>query len=215
MTGMQDAAATTPAKVPLARVALAVVLVGAVAVAVWAGVAAVVHVDEPEYALRPGHLLWSLSGAAAVLAGAWLLWRSASAAVALMSLFTALLWGLVLLGMLSIGVFVLPFAILALVLLVRVANRRGWGGASGSLLVAYGLVALLIVAPWEPLVSCDERGVSTSGRRVGGSGAGGSEIGHVGRDGSGGDSSGTISTGGRTYTWTCRDGELVEFRTVS
>jgi hypothetical protein len=88
----------------------------------------------------------------------------------------------------------------------RHADRRA---LAGGLLVAVGLPVAGLVASDGPLVRCRPDGVSTSSTIFRGSplssGSGSSS-------GPGaGDADGGFSTGGRTYTYRCEGGRLVDF----
>ena len=118
----------------------------------------------------------------------------------------------------SIGFFVLPFAVLTLVLLVRQvvlsADRpRAALSAAAGLALGLGSVALWLAYAWPPLVVCHPGGASASSpggwwyRHIGAGYASGSAS-------SGTTSSqvatGTIRAGDQVVSYRCEDGRLTE-----
>lgn len=109
----------------------------------------------------------------------------------------------------SVGIFVLPLTGVAVFLLARrLGKGDGLAVPVGSgVAMAVGLVVALLVSSQGPLVDCLPGGGVRSSVPFWWSQGGGS--GTSSPDGTAG---GTITAGGRTYHYLCRDGRLAEFR---
>lgn len=135
--------------------------------------------------------------------------------IVLLSALSMMLLLLTIAGLLSIGIFVLPFTIGAIYLVVRRASGRA--GLTRALLagpaIAIGLSLLWVVWIQPPLVECNQSGVTTHSRpwwnSGSSSGEGGSSVG-----GSAEVSRGTVETPSGRYVFTCRGEELVQFRRI-
>jgi hypothetical protein len=141
-------------------------------------------------------------------------WRSAIN-VALLGLLASagLLFGV--LAIFSIGVLILPVAIVLLVILARaipraqlsLARRAALGGA----VTGYGLVILFIALIIPPTVECFANGGgSTSSQRWGQSGAG-YTVSSSGSSTIDGVQTGTIESPSSVATYRCEQGRIVEF----
>jgi hypothetical protein len=142
-------------------------------------------------------------------------WRAATNVAVLGTLVGAgLLFGV--LAIFSIGVLILPVAIVLLVILARaigraqlsVARRAALGGA----VVGYGLVLLFIALIIPPTVECFANGGgSTSSQRWGQNG-GGYTVMSSGSSTVDGVQTGTIESASSIATYRCEQGRIVEFR---
>ncbi|MGH7642531.1 MAG: hypothetical protein ACRENX_05875 [Candidatus Dormibacteria bacterium] len=183
--------------------------------------------SEPNYAM-PG---WVVAVAAlcalAALAGAWLLLRHpAGSSRSWLTLLTALLLLFGVLTIFSVGLGLLIVAAGCLVVRIRLSRRSPTVGRSAGvgagLLLAVGLVPLSALAISSPVVACTSDGVETSvpmwiwlGPVSGSSrsGANGLSVrGDAGPSG-GGESSGRVSVGGVSYTYSCQGDRLTNFAT--
>lgn len=191
-----------------------VLLAAAAGVASWVAGGMLLHLDEPAYQLGPVRVAVVLGAALAVGLGAWVLARSTAAGIALLALLTAVFAVFMILGAMSVGILALPFVVLCSVLLARRARREP-GHAARSLgaafLVALGLGTFLLAQPYTAVVRCSGNGASTSSRLFESSGGSSSGSATVSLDPAVG-TSGVVDSGGRQYTYTCRNGELVDFR---
>lgn len=135
--------------------------------------------------------------------------------IVLLSALAMLLLLLTIAGLFSIGILVLPFTIGAIYLLIRRASGRA--GLTRSLLagpaIAVGISVLWVVWVQPPLVECNESGVSTSSRPWWGSG-GESGEGSMSVESGREVSRGTLDTPSGRYIFSCRDGELIQFRRI-
>jgi len=141
-------------------------------------------------------------------------WRDATNVAVLGTLVGAgLLFGV--LAIFSVGVLILPVAIVLLVILARaigraqlsVARRAALGGA----VAGYGLVLLFIALIIPPTVECFANGGgSTSSQRWSQSG-GGFTVTSSGTS-TDGVQTGTIESQNSVATYTCKQGRIVEFR---
>ncbi|MDQ2911667.1 MAG: hypothetical protein M3T56_00220 [Chloroflexota bacterium] len=142
-------------------------------------------------------------------------WRAATNVTVLGTLVGAgLLFGA--LAIFSVGVLVLPVAVVLLVVLWRaigraplsVARRAALGGA----VVGYGLILLFIALIIPPTVECFANGGgSTSSQRWGQSG-GGFTTTSSGSSTIDGVQTGTIESPSSTVTYRCEQGRMVQFR---
>jgi len=199
----------------VARGLLWLLLAAAVGAALWAAGAMVLHLDEPVYRLGPVRVAVVAAATLAVVLGAKLLARSASAGVGLLALLTALCTVFSFVAMFSLGFLTLPFVALFGVLFAWRA-RRGPGHAGrvlgGAFLVALGLGVILVAQPFSALVRCLPNGVvQTSSRPFDGSRGSGSGSASMAP---GGGAGGMVDAGGQRYAYTCRDGKLVQFEQV-
>jgi hypothetical protein len=116
---------------------------------------------------------------------------------------------------LSIGLLLLPVAIVASFALapaLRGTGRRGWMlGLLCGIPLGAGLVAVSIVSIQPPLVRCGRGTIDVSDRAWWGGGTGTtSEVDWLRPDGTGG---GRLTTGGQTFTYACRGTTLTSFTT--
>jgi hypothetical protein len=138
-------------------------------------------------------------------------WRAAPY-IALLGAFGAagLLFGV--LAMFSIGLAVLPAALVLLLLLARAIRRRplaiARSAALGGALIGYGAVLLFIAQGVPATVECRQGGGSTSSGRWG-SGMVVASHGSVGPDGV---QTGQIETPTSVATYRCEGARIVEFR---
>lgn len=212
------------ARVSGARVFLFVVLLAIAVPIAWTAVTAVWHFPQPVYRLTPTRLLVTLAACAAVLAGLRALWDRPNPGLTLGGLLAPMLWVLTVLGAASIGVLVLPVAILVTIAVITASTKAG-GGAGGAAaigtVVAVSLGVLLLAQPWTAAVRCGEHSVSTSSRPFDGNsgGSSGSGVSSAMPDDPTlarpvFESAGNVDFGGDRYVYRCRDGDLVEFRRV-
>jgi hypothetical protein len=151
----------------------------------------------------------------AVAIGAQLVpWRSATRVGALAALVgIGLLIGA--LAIFSIGVFVLPVAVVLLLVLARVVDRAPLAvaprAALGGAVIGYGLVLLFIALIIPPTVECFANGGgSTSSQRWDQSG-GGYVVTSSGSSTIDGVQTGTIQSANSVATYRCEEGRVVEF----
>jgi hypothetical protein len=123
-----------------------------------------------------------------------------------------------LLTALSIGVFILPFAVAASVTAAwairRLTLAAAVGAVCGGVLAAIGLTVLMLAFARGPLVQCLPNGASSSPTYWwggGGSGGGRASI-SGGPPGSGAPTTGTFTRGSATFHFTCEGARLVEVR---
>jgi hypothetical protein len=141
-------------------------------------------------------------------------WRTATTVAGLGTLVGAgLLFGV--LAIFSVGVLVLPVAIVLLVVLARAIGRAPLSLARpavlGGALVGYGLVLLFIALIIPPTVEClANGGGSTSSQRWGQSG-GGYVVTSSGTSTIDGVQTGTIQSANSVATYRCEQGRIVEF----
>jgi hypothetical protein len=136
--------------------------------------------------------------------------RAARADIILLSVVTAALLGYGVLGIFSVGLPLLLVGAAACTALVRRLSgvARSLRLAGPALGVA--VVAIVVLAAQPPVVECERGGVTSStpiwlftGGASGGSGSTSSETDVH---------SGTVTTGGSTFTYTCAGDRLREFR---
>ena len=152
----------------------------------------------------------------AMAAGAQLVpWRAATNVAVLGTLVgVGLLLGV--LGIFSIGVLVLPVAVVLLVVLARAIGRAPLSvsrrAALGGAVVGYGLVLLFIALIIPPTVEClANGGGSTSSQRWGQSG-GGYTVSSSGSTSVDGVQTGRIESSNSIATYRCEQGRIVVFR---
>lgn len=126
----------------------------------------VTHAMEPVYAIPPGVVVAVVVAVGASLAAAAAAVRSTRPDLAILSAAATFLLLLAVVGMLSIGILVLPFAVVAIVLTTTRASSAGRAGARGLVagpVMAVALALVSLVAVQGPLVRCGRDGsVSTT-----------------------------------------------------
>ena len=173
---------------------------------------------EAVQAVTPLTVGVAVAGSVLAVGGAGALALTRHGDVALLSAAASMLMVVAVASLFSVGVLVLPFAVVTLVLLGRrLSERRGLAVALlAGPAVAVGLVVLFVIWVQPPLVECHQHGASGSTRpwwRTG-SGAG---------TGAGADSAavsasspavttGSIETPSGRYVYRCEGGKLTEFR---
>jgi hypothetical protein len=148
------------------------------------------------------------------LVGASVLALSRHRDLVLLSATASMLMIVAVLALFSIGILVLPLAVVTFVLLVR--RTSGRRGLAVPLLagpaVAVGLAVLFVIWVQPPLVECHEHGVSGTSRPWWGSGgSGGSGGGEVTPSGVS-VATGSIDTPSGRYLYRCEGSTLIEFR---
>ena len=145
-------------------------------------------------------------------------WRAATKVGALGVLVGGgLLFGV--LAIFSIGVFIIPVALVLLVVLARVVDRAPLPvaprAAVGGAVIGYGLVLLFIAVIIPPTVECfADGGGSTSSQRWDQSG-GGFTTTSSGTSTADGVQTGRIESQSSVATYRCQQGRIVEFRRES
>ncbi len=198
---------------------------GVAAIVVLAAVAMMASVagrsGEAVEAVSPLTLAMAAGGSALAVLGASALTLNRHRDVALLSAMASTLMAVAVLALFSVGVLVLPLAVVTLVRLVRRASGRR--GIAVPLLagpaIAVGLALLLVIWVQPPLVECQPNGVSQSSRPWWGSGGNSGSGSSSGTGGSGsaelspsGVATGSIETPSGRYVFRCEGGKLVEFR---
>jgi hypothetical protein len=187
----------------------AAVIVGGIAA--FSATVVVRHGREAVYDIPPVALVVALAATALTLVGAAGMVAVRRHDVALLSAVVALLMVLGVLALFSVGLlFVLVGGGLAVVLARRSSGCGPWPVASG-IAMAVGVAITGFVALQPPMVSCMSNGTRISssvwsGGATTGSGTGPNSAGY---------SVGTFTQGSATYSFICRDGRLVEFRSVA
>lgn len=193
------------------RVAIAAIGVAATT----AAVVVVIHAFDPVYALPTGLVVAVIGAAVASSVAAGLAIRSARPDVAVLAAGTTFLFLLAIVGMLSIGIFVLPFAIAVLVVTIRRASspsgNAGPALATGALM-AVGLAFTALIAMQGPVVRCGNDGSvsTTTPLWWTGSSSTGSSSSHPVSGGSI-EHRGKIQVGDKTARFECRDGTVTHF----
>ena len=168
--------------------------------------------DEAVEAVSPLTLGVAVAGSVFALAGVSVLAMSRHRDLVLLSATASLLMIAAVLALFSVGILVLPLAVVTLVVLAR--RTSGRRGLAVPLLagpaVALGLVVLFVIWVQPPLVECHERGVSATGRPWWGSGgsSGGEELTSSGVS----VATGSIDTPSGRYVYRCEGSTLTEFR---
>ena len=188
---------------------LAAVLVGVVAT--FSATVVVRHSGQAVYGVTPVAVVVALAATALALLGAGGMVAVRRHDVALLSALLGLVMALGVLALFSVGLlFVVAGLGLAVFLARRASGCGPWPVMSGmAMAVGLGIPAFVALQP--PMVSCRSNGVSiNSSIWAGGasavSGTGSSSPDH---------SRGTFTQGADTYSFTCRDGRLVEFGSVA
>src|SRR5437763_5461634 len=135
---------------------------------VWSVSRVVQRIDRPVYRLPELALVVAVVAAVVAATGAIGVATLPRRGLALQATFTVGLFVLATLALFSIGVLSLPFAVVALVFLVRRASEVGRAAltplACGTAL-ALGLRAVVVIASQPPVVSCQSGGgVRTNAR---------------------------------------------------
>lgn len=180
------------------------------AVAMMAGIAG--RAGEAIEAVSPLTLGMAAGGTVLAVVGASGLAMSRHRDVALLSAMASTLVILTALALFSVGILVLPLAVVTLVLLARrVPGRRGLAvPLLAGPAVALGVALLLVIWVQPSLVECQKNGVSQSSRPWWGSGDG-RESGS-GQLSPSGVATGSIETPSGRYVYRCEGGTLIEFR---
>ncbi len=187
-------------------------VLGAAAVGIGAWRLAVLarHWGQPAYAMPLGVVVLAALALGAALVAAVVTARAARPDVVLLGILTAGLLTYGILGIFSIG---LPLLLLGAA--AGTALVRRLGGAPLSLRVAgpglgVAVVAIVVLAAQLPVVECDPAGVSSAtpiwlftGGASGSSGSGSS---------GGGVQTGTVTSGGASFTYSCAGGRMTDFR---
>ncbi|HEY8785441.1 MAG TPA: hypothetical protein VIN63_03075 [Candidatus Limnocylindria bacterium] len=141
-------------------------------------------------------------------------WRKATNVAVMGTLVGAgLLFGV--LAIFSIGVLVLPVAIVLLVVLARAIGRAPLSvarpAALGGAISGYGLVLLFIALIIPPTVECFANGGGSSSSQRWGQSGGGYTVTSSGSSTVDGVQTGTIESSGSIATYRCEQGRIVEF----
>ena len=201
---------------PAIRVAIAAILAAASATILFPIYLAVLAGNSKVFEPHPFDFALVALATFAIAIGAQVVpWRAATSVVVLGVLVGfGLLFGV--LAIFSIGVLILPVAIVLLVILARaigraqlsVARRAALGGA----VVGYGLVLLFIALIIPPTVECFANGGgSTSSQRWGQNG-GGYTVSSSGSSTIDGVQTGRIESSNSVATYRCEEGRIVEFQ---
>lgn len=175
--------------------------------------------SEAVEAVSPTVLAVAAAGSMMALAGAGFLAVSRHRDVTLLSATASLLVLVAVLALFSIGILVLPIAVVMLVILGR--RTSGHTSLAAPLLagatLATGLVVLFAIWVQPPLVRCLEHGASTTSRPWWGisggsySGSGTAGAGGVSPTGAG-VATGSMETSSGRYVYRCEGRKLVEFQ---
>jgi len=167
------------------------------------------RVGEPVEAVSPLTLGVALGASLFALVGASVLATARHHDAALLSAIVSILMIGAVLSLFSIGIVLLPLAIVTLVLLVR--RVQGRKGLAAPLLagpaVSVGLAVLSVIWVQPPLVECHQNGVGANSRPWWGSSSGSGE-----QSPSGGVATGSIETPSGRYVYRCEGQRLTEFR---
>ena len=168
---------------------------------------------EAVEAVSPLTLGVAIGASVLALVGASGLALSRNRDLVLLSATTSLLMIVAVLALFSVGILVLPLAIVTVVLLAR--RTSGRRGLAVPLLagpaVAVGLAVLFVIWVQPPLVECHEGGVSGASRPWWGSGGGSGGGGEVAPSGAS-VATGSIDTPSGHYVYRCEGSTLIEFR---
>lgn len=179
--------------------------------ALWSATVAVRHGRQPVYDMPPAAVVLAAAGTALAVIGAGGMIAVRRHDVALLSGLVALALILGVLTLFSVGVlFILVGGGLVIVLARRASGGGPWAAASGVAMAA-GVAITALVALQPPMVSCLSNGTRISSSIWSGGTATGSGTSSTGP----GYSTGTFIRGSTTYSFTCRAGRLVEFRSVA
>ena len=196
---------------PALRVAIAAILAAAFAVVLFPIYLSLRAGDNKVFEPHPFDFALVAVATFAIAIGVQVVpWRAATNVAVLGIIVGAgLLFGVM--SIVSIGLFVLPVAIVLLVILGRAIPRRGLAvarpAALGGAVVGYGLVLLFIALVIPATVECFASGGSTSSQRWdrSGGGSGSSSV-------TDGVHTGTIESPSSVATYRCEQGRVVEFR---
>jgi uncharacterized membrane protein YgcG len=202
---------------PKARIAIAFMSLAVLSFALFVLVVLGQRWRQPGYAMPGTVLVVAGICVALVAAGGALATYRGQMLQPWLTVLTTLLFLAAFLTMFSIGLLLLPLALGSLFvrLRLRAPQRRRFSGPriGAGLLLSLGLAPLGELAIEQPVVACMPDGVSNAtpiwtwfgtGSGIGASGGGASSS-------SGHTSSGSVRVGGTTYSYTCSNGELVEF----
>jgi hypothetical protein len=203
-------ASTHPSgRVPFGVVAGCVTVYVVVAAAITAA-----HSRHDVYQLPTEAVATVVAAALVTILAAGVMVVSARPQAALLVGLTVGLFVLGLLAIFSIGLLLLIGSVVLLLPVTRLLREASATHAGASLvtgaLLGLGLVVVWVVSSQGPMVQCSSNGVSESERAWWGGGLSGSSSGSdtVYPNGA---AHGTITTGGHTYTYSCRAGKLVRF----
>ncbi len=168
------------------------------------------HGRQPVYGVPPAAVITSMVATVLALLGSGGMVAVRRHDVALLSGLLGLVMALGVLSLFSVGLlFVLAGVALAVFLARRAPGSGPWPLLSGmAMAVGAGVPAFVALQP--PMVSCSSNGVSVNSSIWEGGTNAVSGTGFGGTDGS----RGTFTQGTNTYSYTCRDGRLVEFRST-
>lgn len=198
---------------PIFRAPVGYLLVAVVVgfVAAWWATLAVRHWGQAVYDVPLAAVVVALAGGALALTGAGGMVAVRRHDAALLSGLVALCLVFGTLAIFSVGLlFLLAGAGMTVILARRLRGAGPWAVASG-VAMAIGLATTGLVALQPPMVTCLANGTRISSSIW--SGGTGTASGST-RNGPG-YSTGTFTQGAKTYSFTCRDGRLVEFRSVA
>jgi hypothetical protein len=169
------------------------------------------HARQPVYELPVLAVVTVCVAAVIAIGGAVALMLAREPGVAVLSALATLLFVFGLLALASVGALLLLASVTIVVLMAR--RWRAHGDASAVVsggIASLALAVVLVVSSQPPIVDCLDHGVQTSSRAWWGAGRGGPHSG-FGSSTPDGTVSGSITTGSRNYSYTCRDGRLVTF----
>jgi hypothetical protein len=201
---------------PALRVAIAAILAAASATILFPIYLSLRAGDNKVFEAQPFDFVLVAIATFGIAVGAQIVpWRNTTNIAVLGTLVGAgLLFGAF--AIFSVGLLVLPVAIVLLVILARAIGRPQLSGARraalGGAVVGYGLVFLFIALIIPPTVECFANGGgSTSSQRWGQSG-GGFTVTSSGTSTIDGVQTGTIESSNSIATYRCEQGRIVEFR---
>ena len=163
----------------------------------------------PVEMVTPTVIAVAVGGALLVAGGVLLLGITTERDIALLALLSSALIVTTVLGLFSVGIVVLPFAIASVVLLVRRASGRERLAIpllTGPVVVV-GLAVVLVIWVQSPVVECRDDGVATSSRPWwSGGGSSGSSTSSRDRV-----TTGSVETPDGSYFFRCEGSELTRF----
>jgi hypothetical protein len=171
-------------------------------------VVSVHHKGQAVYAMPPVALAVALAGAALAVVGAAGMVAVRRHDAALLVAVVATLMTMGVLSLFSVGLLFLLAGLAIAVALARRLSGSGVAAVASGLAMTVGLAAAGLVAIQPPVVECLENGTRSSSSIWSGTGSSSGST----RSGPGGSSAGTVTHGSKTYSFTCRDGRLIGFR---
>jgi hypothetical protein len=201
-------------RIPPGRVPFGIVAGCVTAYVVLAAVVTAAHSRHAVYQLPAEAVATVLAAGLVTILAAGVMVTLRRPQAALLVAVTVALFVFGLLAIFSIGLLLLIGSVVLLLPVTRLLRGASATEAGASLvtgaLLGLGLVVVWVVSSQGPMVQCSSNGVSESERAWWGGGLSGSSSGSdtVYPNGA---AHGTVTTGGHTYTYSCRAGKLVKF----